>query len=268
MTNFLSWLIRKKTSFFLLLYSAFLPAVYGQDNRVRDANGIGWLVYQGDHAISKKWKLHTEYQWRRTHFITTWQQALARLGAVYSLTDKVTFSGGYTSLTTYPYGAYPEANAGKPNPEHRLYEDVELDNSVGPLALSHRIRLEQRYTGEWSRTPTGNQLEWLYLNRIRYRLKGTFPGPGQSGRSKGPYATFYDELFVGFGKNVGLDVFDQNRIYFAIGYQFSEACRLEGGYLNQITQHSEPEPVSEKPIFEANHGVLINVYYDLDFRRK
>lgn len=235
---------------------------------MRDVNRIGWLVYQGDHAIGKKWKLHTEYQWRRTHFITDWQQSLARLGLLYSVNDNVTVSGGYTNLVTYPYGAFPEANVGRPNLEHRLYEDVELDNPVGVLALSHRVRLEQRYTGEWSNSPAGQQLEWSYLNRIRYRLKGTLPLNGQSGNANGFYATFYDEVFIGFGKNVGLDVFDQNRIYGAIGYQFSDSFRLEGGYLNQITQHSDPEPVSGKPIFEANHGVLINVYYDLDFRRK
>jgi hypothetical protein len=229
-------------------------------------NRVGWLVYQGDHAWNPRWTLHTEYQWRRDDFLKNWQQSLARVGLAYSLNDKVTVSAGYTNLITYPYGDYPEADAGKPNIEHRLYEDIELDDTTGRLALNHRFRLEQRWAGAWEETATGRQLDWQYLNRIRYRIKASRP-LRQTDSGKGIYVTFYDEVFIGFGRNVGLDVFDQNRIYLALGYSFTKALRLEAGYLNQITQHAEPEPVTQKPIFEHNHGLLVNVYFDLDFTK-
>lgn len=55
----------------------------------------GWVVYQGNHHLSPKFDLHTEYQWRRADGFADWQQSLARIGLDYKFNKEVTFSGGY-----------------------------------------------------------------------------------------------------------------------------------------------------------------------------
>ena len=42
-----------------------------------------WYMYFGNHRLSEKWSLHTEYQWLRHDWIKTWQQQVFRVGLDY-----------------------------------------------------------------------------------------------------------------------------------------------------------------------------------------
>lgn len=256
----------KKPALSLFFCLSLLTAV-GQDARLRESNRLGWFVYNGDHQLSKRWELHTEYQWRRVNFLRHWQQSLARLGAAYQLSDQVKLAGGYTFFTTYPYGRYPVADLGIPYPEHRIYQDFQLEDSLGRLAFSHRFRLEQRWLANLNPDSPREIESWDFQNRIRYQLQATLPLRGQTLDDGEPYLVFFDELFIGFGKNVGQNVFNQNRISGGIGYQFNKAFKLELAYLNQILQHPDVDDASGKPVFELNHGFRLNLVYDLDFTK-
>lgn len=251
----------------ICLFWSFLPCCVSAQNRIHDPNLIGWYAYFGDHKLSDKWAVHTEYQWRRIDLIRTWQQSLARVGLQYSLTDRIKASAGYTLLLGFPYGRFPESEAGVPNPEHRIYQDLELEQTAGRLQLTHRFRLEQRWMSNWSDAGGRKSLGWQYQNRARYRIRGALPLGAPTMETATWYATAYDELFIGFGPNVQLDVFDQNRIFLGLGYQFSPSLKLEGGFLNQLVQHAEPDPATGLPVLERNNGVTLSVYWDLDFRR-
>ncbi|HEX8426035.1 DUF2490 domain-containing protein [Hymenobacter sp.] len=232
--------------------------------RLLDHNTLGWMVYSGDHKLSEKWTLHTEYQLRRVKLLGAQQQHLARLGLGRQLTDRVQVSGGYTYFQTHEYGGYPTVT-GRPQPEHRLYQDVELSDAVGRLQFSQRLRLEQRWLGQRADEGTGNVQDWEYQHRIRYQLEGSFPLQGPTIDDGEWYLTAFDELFIGFGRNVGNNVFNQNRLSSGVGYQFSDHAKIELNYLNQVTQHPEPDPVSGRPVFEINNGFRLNILYDLDF---
>ncbi|MCY7350446.1 MAG: DUF2490 domain-containing protein [Cytophagaceae bacterium] len=245
--------------FCLLAYTSF-----GQSNRVRDFNRIGWYVYNGDHKVSPRTEIHTEYQWRREDFIRTWQQSLARLGVAYQLLPRVKVATGFTSLVTHPYGDYPTAETGIPFPERRLYQDLQVSDTLGKVALEHRFRLEQRWIGQLS----GREVtDWEYQNRIRYQATLNLPLQGRTLENHEWYLTVFDELFIGFGRNVGNNVFNQNRISGGIGRQFKDNFKIELAYLYQISQHPEPEPLSGKSVFEYNHGFRLNLVYDLDFTK-
>ncbi|TAF74132.1 MAG: DUF2490 domain-containing protein [Bacteroidetes bacterium] len=75
----------------ILVLGTILSA-FSQPYRENVFNTIGWYGYFGDHKIAKKWSIHTEYQFRRTDFITNWQQSLARFGVNYHFTDQVMFT--------------------------------------------------------------------------------------------------------------------------------------------------------------------------------
>lgn len=257
----------KKIALLTVLYSLTFSA-FGQKNRITEHNNIGWYTYNGDHKLAPRWQLHTEYQWRRIDFIRTWQQSLARLGLVYKLTDRVKVSGGYTLFTTYPYGNYPSADAGVPTTEHRLYEDIQVSDTFGRLELDHRIRLEQRWQGEPSMMNPRKTADWPYENRVRYQLAATFPLGGSTIDTGEFYLNAFDELFIGFGRNVGNNVFNQNRLSGGLGYQVHDNLKVELNYFNRIVQHADPEPITKTPIFDIDSGFRLNVNYDLDFTKK
>ncbi len=247
----------------LLTFSGF-----GQGARLLDRNTVGWYTYNGDHKLANRWELHTEYQWRRIDLIRSWQQSLTRVGLVYKLADRVKVSSGYTLFVTYPYGNYPSADAGVPKPEHRIYEDISLADTFGRLKLTHRFRLEQRWLGQSSDTDPRKMADWEYQHRARYQIAGTFPLRGPTIDDGEFYLNAFDELFISFGRNVGNNVFNQNRISGGLGYQIRDNFRLEFNYFSRILQHAEPEPVTKKPIFDIDTGFRLNVDYDIDFRSR
>lgn len=245
-------------------FCQFAFVSFGQAGRLADFNRIGWYVYNGDHKVAPRWEVHTEYQWRREDFIRTWQQALTRVGVAYQHLPRVKIATGYTSLITYPYGDYPTAETGIPFPERRLYQDVQVSDTLGKIALEHRVRLEQRWTGQLA----GRRVtDWEYQNRIRYQASLTLPLQGATLDEHEWYLTAFDELFISFGRNVGNNVFNQNRISAGIGYQFKDNFKIDLAYLYQITQHAEPEPLSGKSIVEYNHGFRLGLTYDVDFMK-
>jgi hypothetical protein len=86
--------------------------------------------------------------------------------------------------------------------------------------------------------------------RLQIPLKGNTIG------NNTPYAAVYDEVLIGFGKNVNENVFDQNRLGLILGYRFSAKVRIEGGYLNQIVQLSRE--VNGSNVFQNNKGILLS----------
>lgn len=235
----------------------------GQVNRLDDFNRIGWYVYEGDHRLGPRLTVHTEVQARRTGFITGWQQSLLRAGAGYQLLPRLKLGGGYTFLSTHPYGAHPTADAGT-YPEKRFYEDLTLTDTLGRAALTHRLRLEQRWIGvPGASGPLSNEAVWQRQNRIRYQLAGTFPLQGPALDDGEWYFTAFEEVFLNFGREITTNVFNQNRLAAGVGYQFDEDFRIELQFLNQITQHYDLDPATRFPVFEFNNGFRLGVAYNL-----
>lgn len=247
----------------LLLISLSTRAQSQPDPLIADYNAIGWYVYQGDHKLGSRWEIHTEYQARRTHLITDWQQSLLRGGLNFKLMDRVKIGGGYTWLVTHPYGRHPIADQGK-YPEHRFYGDISLSDEVGYLQLNQRLRYEQRYIGiPEASGPLSNRAVWNRQNRLRYQLQLAFPLQGPTIDDGEWYAAAFDEVFLSFGRTIGTDAFNQNRLAVGFGYQFSEDFKIELQYLNQILQHPELDAATRLPVFDFNNGFRVGVIYNL-----
>ena len=248
-----------------LLLLVALPSL-GQSPRLNDFHSLTWFVYVGDHKVAKSWAIHTEYQMRRVDWLRDPQQQLARLGLVRTLGERVKVSGGYTYFQSHRYGAYAEVT-GRATPENRLYEDLTLQDQLGRLGLKQRVRLEQRWLGERAASGQGPVQKWEYQNRIRYQLGLTFPLQGPTIDDGEFYLNGFDELFIGFGQNVGENVFNQNRLSGGVGFQLTRNAKAELNYLYQIRSHADTDPVSGQPVVELNHGIWLNLSYNLDFTK-
>uniref|UniRef100_UPI0035936000 DUF2490 domain-containing protein n=1 Tax=Aquiflexum sp. TaxID=1872584 RepID=UPI0035936000 len=221
-----------KRASYLLFFIIFcdFSLLQAQVNRERENNQIGWFALFMNYKLDEKWSLHGEFQWRRADWIAESQQNLYRVGVNYKLHPQVTFRAGYAFADTYKYGKVPISSNAIRFPEHRSYQMVTLSNPVGILALSHRFMLEQRWVGR-SLDPLATKAdELVFYNRLRYMFRTDIPLKGPSLDSKEPYLAFYDEIMIGFGKNINQNVFDQNRLGLLAGYKFSDTARIEGGY--------------------------------------
>ncbi len=240
----------------LLLLSFSVSKVRAQ--RLSDVNTLGWYSTFNTIHIAPKWSVWLEYQWRRDNVIEHWQQSLARTGLQYHFKNGMSAMAGYGYIVSFPYGDYPAG--GYTVPEHRIFEQFVWGETFGRVSLAHRLRLEQRFAGKVDHSaPEYEVTGWKYLNRVRYQLRAAVPLNHKKMTDKTWYAATYDELFIGFGKNVNQNVFDQNRIGLLLGYRFSSVVQLEGGYFNQTVQQGSL--VSGKQVYQYNHGLMLSLYY-------
>lgn len=230
-----------------------------QNERVNDYNNTNWLQAVNTINLDKKWSLNLEYQWRRTHGLKYWQQSVLRTGANYKLNDQVSFLVGYAWIETFNYGDFPLAANGT-FPEHRIYEQMTLRNSSGRFGFNHRFRVEQRWVGA-VKPNTGDDREiekWNFTHRFRYQFRTTY---ALSKKNNKPYFVAADEIFIGAGKNVGTNLFDQNRIYLLLGYKFNDKLSLEAGYFNQTLQQGRR--INNSTIIQRNNGVMLGSFLTL-----
>lgn len=225
--------------------------------RLADNNGIGWAAGFFTINLNKNFSLLAEYQWRRDNIITNWQQSLARGGIQYNFNKEVSAGAGYGYIISYPYGDYP---AGPHRvPEHRVFEQLTWRDQRGRVTLDHRMRMEQRFLGKVTQTAADyNVTGWNYLNRVRYQLKATVPLNHAEMSDKTFYASAYNELFVGFGKNVNQNVFDQDRTTLQLGYKVNKTVRFDAGVLYQVVQQASL--VTGKQVYQYNLGPILSLY--------
>lgn len=245
-----------------IAYLFILGNLFGQNNRLNTTGKIGWYNLFSTFKIHNKWSIHSEYQFRRDHVITDWQQSLLRMGINYHLNSRVLFRLGYAWIETFPYGEIPINGMGGDFTEHRLFQMMQLTNKEGPFQLSHRFMLEQRWVGRYSSLGFEHEDEFPLMHRMRYMFRAQLPLKGKEMKNNTPYLAMYDEIFIGFGENVNANVFDQNRLGILTGYQWNDKLRLEAGYLNQIIQFGRQ--INNQTVYQYNHGLIVNLNLNLD----
>jgi len=229
------------------------------NNRATHYNQIGWYAFFGTIKLSGKWSLHTEYQFRRNNLVTDWQQGLFRVGINYQVNPRVLSRLGYAMAETYAYGDIPINALGRSFTEHRLYQMAQLSHKEGWLELQHRFMLEQRFVGRYSSAAVEKEDEFPFMHRARYMIRLQAPLKGREIKDKTAYAAVYNEIMIGFGKNVTANIFDQNRIGLLLGYRFSKSLRIEAGYLNQTLQFGRL--INGRNIFQSNSGLIVNTNF-------
>jgi hypothetical protein len=208
-------------------------------------NSNGWYMYAGNHKFTEKWSLHTLIHIRRSNIITDWQQSLNRLGVNCHFNNNAIGAIGYDYVLTFPYGGSPITEKVQTN---AIWQTVTLKQQVGKIKISHRYRLEQLWSTILS------DIQYTYTNRFRYMISGTIP------LYKNVFFSFFDEVFISFGKNVNYNNFNQNRIYDGIGYKIKHGD-IQLGYMNQLIKKGIGLT------YENNNTLMVGINYNMDFRK-
>lgn len=221
-----------------------------------------WYSYTGNHRLSDRWGVHTEYQWRRNGLVEHWMQSLARIGADRYLAGGQMITVGYAWIRSYPYGAMPVAYEFD---EHRIWQQLVLGQRWGRIGLQHRYRLEQRWIENKTFVEDGDgfeRLHFIFRQRMRYRLQVLFPIVGSELKDNSFFISIWDEPFIQFGKNIGLNVLDQNRLYAGIGWRIDKDRNIQLGYVNHYWIKADGRRA------ERNHTLQVAITWNLDLRRQ
>jgi hypothetical protein len=243
---------------FWIILCAFPFTGRAQNDRLQDNNSLEWAQLFTTVKLSPKWDALVEYQWRRTNGLKDWQQSLFRTGIQRRLNNQLTLAAGYAWIETFPYGDYPLAANGT-FPEHRIHEQIQLRTTLGKLTVSQRLRIEQRWLGRVQANTKRIIEDWVYSNRFRHLVRLQHPLVQQNAFSL--YGAVADEIFIGAGKNVGANVFDQNRIMLILGSKLSNQISIEAGYINQTL--FQGRRVNNNTIVQNNNGATLALIVNL-----
>ncbi len=229
--------------------------------KIIDTQSHSWWMLFGNHRISEKFGIHTEYQWRRSDFAKNWQQSLLRFGLDIHLNDNAIVTPGYGWIVTFPYGDQPIAYEFN---EHRIWHQLILKNKIGRFYFHHRYRWENRFLEQRVLNSSGDYEHsgYVFRQRFRYRFMASVPLNKKEMVKNAVFLAVYDEPFLGFGKGIKQNILDQNRLYAALGWQVSRACNVQLGYLNQMVVKSDGIKM------ERNHSMQLGITYNLDLRKQ
>jgi hypothetical protein len=245
-------MIRIIFCFFFLTATSYL---FGQQREIVNHQHV-WYNYFGNHRITEKWGLHTELLLRRANWLPETQQTLARAGIDFRLNDHMMITAGYAWIYTDRYGKLP---ANKAYQESRAWQQLHFVQQLARTSLQHRYRLEQRWVENYATDSTSAQI--IYSNRIRYRFQTLVALNSTKIEYRTWFMAFNNEVWINFGKNVKYNIYDQNRAYGGIGYQFSTKGNVQIGYLHQAIFKADGIHV------ESNHTVQFAITYNVDLRK-
>ncbi|MCC6241395.1 MAG: DUF2490 domain-containing protein [Gemmatimonadaceae bacterium] len=211
-----------------------------------------WYGVFVDEPVSKRTAVVFDGQWRRMGLGDRPQQLLLRPGVLRTLAPGVRVGGGYAYIATAPYGEAPSAT---PLREHRIWQQLLLTHTSGPLAMTHRYRLEQRWLAP-VQTNLGAGSEtvgrFAYQQRLRYMLRaqGALPTLRVGGRRIVGFA--WDEILMPVGHADASARLGQNRAAVGVGVPITPRQRLDIGYMNLWN------PLGGARVNEINHTLTLS----------
>ncbi len=245
----------KKGLLILIAILFYALQITAQNDRIKDYNNLVWLQSINNFKLGKKATLMVEYNMRRAKFVKDWQQSLLRIGVNFPLNEQINLHTGFGYAETFVYGDYPIAANGT-FPELRWYEQVNLKQVLKKNVISHRFRIEQRFTAKLQANTQPRKIdEWVYTNRFRYQFRYQY-----NFNSKW-YGAIANELFINAGKNVGVNIFDQNRLQLFGGLRITKQFALEFGYMNLLIQQGRR--VNNQTIVQNNNVVTLTSHLNL-----
>lgn len=199
----------------MLLFSFFFSV-----NLFAQAGDPGaWITFTSQTRLHTRWGIHAEAQFRSYDIKPNTEQLLLRAGINYHYDPNIIFTAGYGYILNFTDDG--EVFKSPTGHEHRIWQQVILKSATGRLFIEHRYRFEERFlhTGAAS----------VYKSRMRYLIRATIPLNKKEMVKNAAFLTFYDEIFV----HINNAPFDRNRLYGALGFQFSSSLNVQAGYLVQ-----------------------------------
>jgi len=191
-----------------------------QTSSGQKSNFGAWFIYFGNQAIDKKWNWYNEVQLRNYNFIGDLEQLVLRTGIGYNLTENnnnVLLGFAYIYSERYVSGTDKKLS----NNVFTIYQQFINRVNYGRVFIQHRYRIEERFFPDDFRM------------RFRYFLSLNIPITKATMSQHTLYLSAYNEIFL----NSETPVFDQDRVYGAMGFVINKNLRTELGVMTQFFEN-------------------------------
>lgn len=211
-----------------------------------------WWSFNTNAKISGKWSIIADLHIRRSSFIKYNSFYYTRLGIGYAFNEKLSVSAGGGHMWLGNRNGATELFSN----ENRLYEQIQLNNKIGSVGISQRLRIEQR----WIQRVVNFQPidETRYSTRYRYQLSLNLP---VSKNKNMPSLVLANELMLQTGKDIVYNNFDQNRFFAGIKQQLTKTISFDFGYMHVWQQKLSGYQYSR------NHTIRWFFYWHPDWKK-
>jgi hypothetical protein len=193
-------------------------------------NNLGsWVNANSTVRFSDQWSFFAQAEVRHWEFASNRSEILLRGAGHYDFSPKAMGGLGYVRVDFRPFE--DRDNGNRDIIENRLYQQFAIKQTWARATFEHRFRLEQRWFDKAGEDDYYNPGENDYSNRGRYRLQVIMPLNHESIQPGTYFINVNNETFLNLGDDE--KVFDQNRLAFAGGYQFTPNANLQLGLLWQ-----------------------------------
>ena len=185
--------------------------------------------------INEKWYFQNEVQER--HFVDPLSQhQLIFRGHIHHLLGKSGWEGSVGMCLFLQNPNDPYAAVKLTVPELRPHLEMAYKQKLTGLTVDHRYRAEARFFHNTNSARTELEDDYNFENfRFRYRIQATVPlfkiNEKQLFKVK-----VSDEILINAGSNIVNNLFDQNRLYAGISWDWSPDVTFDVGYLHWFQQ--------------------------------
>lgn len=240
--------IINKLNFLFVIVPVLLsitPKVFSQHTY---NDGSYWVSYSGDHKINDIIGVHTDGQFRNLGVYNAPATGLIRVGANFYTSKTSRLTAGYAFVYKSPTD---EELGGSTSRENRIWEQFLMRKKTNFIFMEHRYRLEHRFVDNL--TQESSNID----HRMRYRFQMIFPLYSISPHLRYFFLAANDEIMMNLTSTVN-DIYDRNRIYFALGVQVSPKLNFQFGYMNELSNQ-----VIEPDLLQT-HAFQFRVSYNMD----
>ena len=173
-----------------------------------------WYIYNGFFKFSPKVEFFFETQLRNYEVFSNPEAYFFRPYFTYNITSQFQLGVSTEYHKHFTFAENPEDAISRE--EFRVDLMAILSQPIGRVSVQHRYRYEFRNINSYGG------------NRMRYRLQVTIPLNKENFEKGTVFINTNNEIFI---DNQPEWLFDQNRLYAALGYYFTNGMNLQLGYL-------------------------------------
>jgi len=210
-----------------------------------------WTSINSTMRFSEHWGMMADFHVRTDDFFNDEYFYFVRLGAVSWINGKYPVALGVAHLWLAP----KDSNATWSD-ENRIYQQWSSSHNEGIVKVLSRIRTEER----WRDVIVDD--EKVGVKQFSFRLRYLAAFEIQIFKNKKiPSLVISDEVLVQFGEGVGLNTFDQNRLFLGLKIPIKSDLSFDIGYMNILQQKSSGYQYDLSNVFR------LFFYYTPDFRK-
>lgn len=235
----MQWRTRLRTAAgreLILAAILFLGVLVPGSAKAIENDPLLWLTAIGTHRLTDDVSAGLFVQTRFYDDMSDFERLVVNPSLAWSVADGVSVAGGYDAHVIRE----PRVRL-----EHRTWQQLAWHHPLGPLAVFHRFRLEQRYI----------EGEDGAANRLRWWLQGGLPIADTGWRALLRNEAFFDLDAKREGPTES--GFGETRLFVGVDWDLADGLRGELGYQLQYIDRRRREDI-------ANHTVLATIYFASD----